>query len=78
MRASIVAPAPRSEAAAQKDQSKRTAEGHPVHSLRTLLLDLGTLAKNVIRLKGTETEFCQLTEPTDLQREVFQRLGLRL
>jgi len=42
------------------------ADRLPVHSLRTLLADLGTLTKNQIRLRGTPGEFHQLTEATGL------------
>jgi hypothetical protein len=76
LRVSIVAPAERSAAAKQKDRTKQTADGLPVHSLRTLLADLGTLTKNLIRLRGTPGEFHQLTEATELQRRVFELLGV--
>ena len=69
-RASIVAPAQVSEAAKEKARSKRTANGHPVHSFRTLLGDLATIARNrvVPRLPGAEP-FEVLTRPTALQRD---------
>ena len=77
-RASIVAPARVSEAAREKARGKRTAHGHPVHSLRTLLGDLATIAKNrvVPRVSGAEP-FEVLTRPTGLQREAFKLLGVR-
>ena len=77
-RASIVAPAKVSDAAKEKARGKRTANGHPVHSLRTLLGDLATIAKNrvVPRLSGAEP-FEVLTRPTALQREAFKLLGVR-
>ena len=78
-RASIVAPAQVSEAAKEKARSKRTANGHPVHSFRTLLGDLATIARNrvVPRLPGAEP-FEVLTRPTALQREAFKLLDVRL
>ena len=78
-RASIVAPAQVSAAAKEKARRKRTANGHPVHSFRTLLGDLATIARNrvVPRLPGAEP-FEVLTRPTALQREVFKLLGVRL
>ena len=78
-RASIVAPAQVSEAAKEKARSKRTANGHPVHSFRTLIGDLATIARNrvVPRLPGAEP-FEVLTRPTALQREAFKLLGVRL
>ena len=77
-RASIVAPARVSDAATEKARGKRTADGLPVHSFRTLLGDLATVAKNrvVPRLSGAEP-FDILTRPTALQREAFKLLGVR-
>jgi transposase len=79
MRSSIVAPAERSPSAQSKDLTKRNEEGLPVHSFRSLLADLGTLAKNRIRIAGNEQgEFYMLTRPTQLQVRVFELLGLSL
>jgi transposase len=78
-RESIVQPAPRSEAARAKDKTKRTEEGLAVHSFRTLLADLGTLAKNRVRVRGeTPSEFYELTLPTPLQQRAFDLLGVTL
>jgi hypothetical protein len=76
-RASIVQPAPRSEAALAKDASKRTADGLPVHSFRTLLADLATLAKNRVRV-GDEigSEFYELTHATAVQQRALELLGV--
>ena len=78
-RTSVVAPARVSESARRKARRKRTDDGRPVHSLRTLLGDLATIAKNrvVPRLPGAEP-FELLTRPTELQREAFRLLGVRL
>ena len=78
-RPSIVAPAAVSESAKEKARSKRTADGLPAHSFRTLLGDLATITKNqvVARLPGAEP-FEIVTRPTALQREVFELLGVRL
>jgi transposase len=73
-RTSIVAPAPRSAAAKRKDHSKRTDDDAPVHSFRTLLEDLGTLAKNRVRIRGTQEEFYMLTQPTPAQARALDRL----
>ena len=77
-RTSIVAPARVSDAAREKACGKRTADGLPVHSFRTLLGDLATIARNhvVPRLPGAEP-FDVLTRPTALQREAFELLGVR-
>lgn len=78
-RSSIVAPAPRSDEARHKDQSKQTADGQPVESLRTLLANLGTLTKNRVRLPGTEgVEFYLLTQPTPFQQQVLDLLHVSL
>jgi hypothetical protein len=76
-RKSIVAPAPRSKAAARKDQCKRTDDDEPVHSFRTLLEDLGTLAKNRLRVRGSSEEFYVLTQPTALQTRALNLLGVQ-
>ena len=76
LRSSIVAPAVRSPRATRKDESKRTDDGLPVHSFRTLLADLGTLAKNRVRTSGAKGgEFYMLTRPTPLQQRAFELLG---
>ena len=76
-RASIVNRAPRSEAARAKDETRRTRDGLPVHSFRTLLADLGTLAKNRVRFAGVaNSELDLLTQPTPLQERAFALLGV--
>ena len=78
-RSSIVQPAPRSDAARAKDKTKQTADGLPVHSFRTLLADLGTLAKNRVRLEGeTGSEFYELTQPTPFQQRALDLLSVTL
>jgi hypothetical protein len=75
LRSSIVAPAKRSARAQRKDESKRTDDGLPVHSFRTLLADLATLAKNRVRTSGAKSaEFYMLTRPTPLQQRAFELL----
>ena len=75
-RASIVAPARRSEAAVKKVRRKRTEEGHPLHAFDTLLKDLATLTKNTVRVGHTEITFEQYAEPTQLQARAFQLLDV--
>jgi hypothetical protein len=79
LRGSIVKPARRSERALSKAESKRTPEDLPVHSFRTLLADLATLAKTTVqpRVSGVPA-FDRLTTPTPLQQQVFEHLGVRL
>ena len=78
-RPSVVAPAAVSESAREKARSKRTADGLPVHSFRTLLGDLATVAKNrvVPNIPGSEP-FDTITRPTKLQRRALALLGVRL
>ena len=78
-RTSVVAPARVSESARRKARRKRSDDGRPVHSFRTLLGDLATVTKNRVapRLPGAEP-FELLTRPTELQREAFRLLGVRL
>ena len=83
LRTSIVAPAKRSPKALSKAQAKRTIDNEPVHSFRSLLKDLATLAKNQLRSPAiskteTTTEFEMLTTPTLLQRRAFVLLDVRI
>jgi hypothetical protein len=73
-----VAPAPRSEAAKRKDQTKRTTDGFPVQSFRTLLASLTTLVKNRVIPRGGDAQaaFDMITQPTPLQVRAFALLGL--
>jgi hypothetical protein len=76
-RASPVAKAVRSEHAKAKDASKISDDGQPLHSFRTLLLDLGTLAYNVTHTHlNPEAKINLTTRPTPLQAKAFALLGL--
>lgn len=76
-RASIVAKAQRSPAALSKQATGRTEDGLPVHSFRTLLSDLATLARNtVITAVAPGHELTVLTRPTAIQRKAFELMGL--
>lgn len=75
-RSSIVAPAPRSDSAMDKDTSKTTPDKRPVQSFQSLLLDLATIALNRCRI-GDETHDI-MTQPTDLQRHAFKLLRVPL
>jgi hypothetical protein len=76
-RPSPVAAARVSPAAAAKAASRRTADGQAVHSWRSLLRDLATLARNTVRL-GDAPPVTMLTRPTPLQQHVLDRLGIAL
>jgi len=77
MRQSIVKPAQRSKRAKRKAAERRTDDGLPVHSFRTLLEDLATLARNTVQPKVDGAEpFQQLTTPTPIQHRTFGLLGV--
>jgi len=76
-RSSIVAPAPRSEAAKRKEQQRVTPDGYAVQSFQCLLKDLATLCKHRVRWdRSADLEFERVTLPTRLQSHVFQLLGV--
>jgi len=76
-RSSPVAPAKVSAAAKAKAASRKTADGHPVHSFRTLLQDLATLTRNTVRL-GDAPPAAMLASSTPIHEEVFDKLQVPL
>lgn len=72
-----VAPAKISDAAILKKKTKKSDQGLPIQSFRTLIMNLATRTKVTFRVKGKTPEFgfTQLTELTPLQREAFRLLG---
>ena len=76
LRASPVAKAQPSPAAKRKAKTKRTDDGLPVHSFRSLLDDLATLTRNAVRF-GRAATFPVLAKPTEIQRRAFDLLGLQ-
>jgi len=69
--------AERSEHAKTKDASKLADDGLPLHSFRTLLQDLGTLAYNITHTSlNPEAKIVLTTRPTPLQHKAFSLLGL--
>ncbi len=78
LRASPVAPAKPSPAARAKAARRRTPDGLPVHSFRTLLADLATLTKNRVRPVAAGAPAADiLARPTPLQAEAFRLLGVK-
>ena len=76
-RSSPVEPARVSKRAKAKAAKKRTPDGLPVHSLTTLLADLGTLTLNEVTLPGApDHAFPLLATPTELQRRAFGLLEI--
>ena len=77
LRSGVVAKAQRSPSAITKQTSGITPDGLPVHSFRSLLVDLATLAKNtVVTALNPNHEFILHTRPTVIQQKAFDLLGL--
>ena len=74
-RRSPVSKARVSPAARRTAAVKRTDDGHPVHSFRTLLADLATVTRNTVRL-GKDLCATLLATPTPLQQHVFDLIGI--
>jgi len=78
-RKSVVAQAPRSKAAVKKQTTGLTPDGLPVHSFRSLLADLATLARNTITTAiAPLSPLTVLTRPTPIQQKAFDLLAVRL
>ena len=78
-RGSVVAPAQRSPRGRRKAQTQQTDDGKPVHSLQTLLRDLGTITKNQLRFVHSPLETTEmLTTPTPLQQRALDLLQVPL
>jgi len=67
-----VAPAPRSAGAKRKDQTRRTAEGLPVHSFRSLLKQLALIVSNTVEVPGSGATFAAVTEPDVTQARALE------
>ena len=77
MRSSVVAQAQRSKAAVKKQTTGMTPDGRPVHSFRTLLADLATLARNtIVTAINPLYPLTVVTRPTPVQQKAFDLLGL--
>jgi len=72
----IASPAARAKAASQRTDP---ADGDvcPVHSFRTLLAELATLTRNVVRI-GRDSISVLLASPTPLQRRALDLLGAKI
>jgi transposase len=77
LRSSVVAQAQRSKAAVKKQTTGMTPDGLPVHSFRTLLADLATMARNtIITAINPLYPLTVVTRPTPVQQKAFDLLGL--
>jgi hypothetical protein len=78
-RESVVAKAQRSPAAIRKQTTGLTADGLPVHSFRTLLADLATLARNtIVTAVAPNLPLTVFTRPTAIQQRAFELLDIAL
>ena len=76
-RASIVAKAERSDAANRKAATKRTQDGLPVHSFRSLIADLATITRNTMAMtQSLDATFVMYPKLTPAQDRAFQLLGV--
>jgi hypothetical protein len=73
-----VTPAQRSAHAQAKAKAsyQRDAASRPYHSFRGLLQHLATLTRNQVRFAGTTATVPVLAEPTSIQREAFELIGV--
>jgi transposase len=77
LRNSVVAPAQRSKTAVKKQTTGMAPDGLPVHSFRTLLADLATMARNtIITAINPNYPLTVVTRPTPVQQKAFDLLGL--
>lgn len=76
-RTSPVASAQVSAAARAKARARKTEDGKPVHSFRTLVADLATLTRNTVRF-GDNLPMTVLSRPTPLQQRAFDLLAVAL
>ena len=76
-RASPVNKALRSDHAQAKDATKRGDDGAPLHSFRTLLQDLATVAYNITSTSlNPNAKIVITTRPTPVQAKAFKLLGV--
>jgi DDE family transposase len=77
LRTSVVAQAQRSPTAVTKQTTGLTPDGLPVHSFRSLLADLATLARNTVTTAiAPNYPITVLTRPTSIQQKAFALLGI--
>jgi transposase len=78
-RDSVVAKAQRSPAAIRKQTTGVTPDGMPVHSFRTLLTDLATLARNtIVTAVAPNLPLTVFTRPTAVQQRAFELVEVAL
>jgi transposase len=73
-----VAKATRSPQATRKAGRRRTSEQQPCHTLASLFDELENRTRNIIRVKGSDATFPQLSTPTELQARAFALINERV
>jgi transposase len=77
LRSSVVAQAQRSKTAVKKQTPGMTPDGLPVHSFRTLLAALATMARNtIVTAINPLYPLTVVTRPTLVQQKAFDLLGV--
>ena len=73
-----VVPRDRSAGALRKERDHRTPDGLPVHSFKTLLVELATLTRNRVVPAGADERaaYDVLTTPTELQLRALALIGV--
>jgi transposase len=73
-----IAPAKPSNSVQKKKRERVTADGLPVHSFETLLIELGTRCRNNCKVKSDRSgpTFTQVTIPNAVQARAYELLGL--
>jgi transposase len=72
-----IAPAQPSPSARHKKAARRTSDGSPVHSFKTLLAELALRCRNTCHVKSDPaSRFTMLTDPSPLQARALQLLGV--
>ena len=71
-----VTPAHRSATAQAKASGQHDPAGRPYHSFRGLLEHLATMTRNQVRFAGTQVTIPMLAEPTSIQRDAYDLIGV--
>lgn len=75
-RSSVVSKASRSASAKSKDRTRTTSAGLRVQSFQSVLSDLATLCRHVVRCRSIDSDYRQLTESTTQQRRYLELLNV--
>ncbi len=67
-----------SDSTKNKGATKTNKYGEAVSSLRTLFLELDTLARSTCRIRDTEVTLEKTTSPTERQRRAFELIGTKI